>query len=115
MRRASGVGLEGCFNDGRHLVDRISCLPSPSGSHFPQAIGALLQKTRPPERCGLEIDLEGLGDLLVLPPLGGGQNDATTLRHLLWSSVSADPTFEFKSLRRFQANWCGDTWHQARI
>ena len=115
MRRAGGFGLESCLDNGCHLVDRIGRLPSTSGSHLPQAVGTLLQEASSPERCGLKIDLEVLGDLLVLTPLGGGQNDATTLRHLLRSSVSAHPTFEFKPIRRLKANGCGGAWHGARI
>ena len=94
VRGARWPGLQSSVNNGFDLAGCIMRLASASRSNLPKTLGALLTKTTPPQRHGLEVDLQIGGNNFVLPSLGRGQNNLTALNHLLGSAVSADPLLQ---------------------
>ena len=72
-------------------------------------------KAAPPQRHGLEVDLQVGGDGFVLPPLGCGQNNLTALHHLLGSAVGADPLLQLLTVGFAQNHGCSLSRHGGRI
>jgi hypothetical protein len=113
--RPGRFALQRALNDGGHLRARVSGFSSTPGSHFPQTRDAFLAKTPTPERDGLKVNLQVLGNLLVLAPVGRRQNDLAALRHLLRSAMSGNPAFQFQTIHRLQGNRLGNSWHALTI
>lgn len=74
----------------------------PSRSDFLQTVGVLNGESPVPQRHGLEVDMEIIVSGPVLPTVGGGQNDAISLRYLLLRSMRGHPAFEFQTVWKFQ-------------
>jgi hypothetical protein len=74
----------------------------PFRSDFLQTVGVLDGESPVPQRHCLEVDMEILVSGLVLPTVGGGLNDAISLRYLLLRSMRRHPAFEFQTVWKFQ-------------
>ena len=115
MRGTLWTTLQTRLDDGSDFVRRVLRLSSTALGYLPQAIGPVLTETSAPERDAFEIHLQLLGDFLVLATVRGGQNDSTSLAHLLRSGVSIDPLCEFLAVLRLEDHGLCDAWHVERI
>jgi len=71
MRGACRVTLKSAVDDRGYFAIRIGELSSTTRTYFPKAVGALFAEAPTPKRDCLEVDLEILGNDLVLPSIGG--------------------------------------------
>ena len=115
MSRAGRPALQSGLNEGCHFAGRIDGLSSTPRSDLPQTLNSFLQEAPAPKSYRLEVDLEHVGNGLVLMPGRRFQHDAAALGHLLRGSMGTDPTLEFEAVIGIQLNSPSNAGHDPTL
>src|SRR6266446_4557895 len=97
--RALWLGLQGSLDHRGDLFRVVQWLSTAAGLNLPYSLQSLNLKPLAPERRGMSIDIQFVGDLQVLFTFGSHQQNSGAKHHLLRRELCSNPAPQLGSIR----------------